>query len=86
MSSQLAEKKQVEQPVFPEREAVFEQSEPGPSRKCVAETQAVPDTVDLYTARIYQPKVKVTRLQNTESPQKVPSQAGNYIHFTSKTS
>ena len=29
MSSRLAEKKQVEQPVFPEREAVFEQSEPG---------------------------------------------------------
>ena len=84
MSSRLAEKKQVEQPVFPEREAVFEQSEPGSSRKCAAETQAAPD--DVYTARIYQPKVKVTRLQNTESPQKVPPQAGNYTHFTSKTS
>ena len=85
MSSRLAEKKQVEQPVFPEREAVFEQSEPGPSRKHAAETQAALDTVDLYMARM-QPKVKVTRLQNTESPQKVPPQAGNYTHFTSKTS
>ena len=83
MSSRLAEKKQVEQPVFPEREAVFEQSKPGPSRKR-AETQAAPD--DVYMARIYQPKVKVTRLQNTKSPQKVPPQAGNYTHFTSKTS
>ena len=85
MSSRLAEKKQVEQPVFPERVAIFEQSEPGPSRKCVAETQAAPDTVNLYTARM-QPKVKVTRLQNTKSPRKVPPQAGNYTHFTSKTS
>ena len=54
MSSRLAEKKQVEQPVFPEREAVFQQSEPGPSRKCMAETQAAPD--DVYTATMYQPK------------------------------
>ena len=83
MSSRLAEKKEAEQPVFPQREPIFEQSKPGPSRKHAAETQAATDTA--YTARM-QPKVKVTCLQNTESPQKVPPQEGKYTHFTSKTS
>ena len=72
MSSQIAGKKQVEQPVFPEREPIFPQNKPGPSRKCSAEAEAA-----IGTSRM-QPKVKVkvTRLQNTESPQKVPPQAG----------
>ena len=44
MSSQIAEKKQVEQPVFLEREPIFEQNKPDPSRKHAAETQAATDT------------------------------------------
>ena len=55
----------MEQPVFPEREPVFTQSEaePGPSRKRSAEEE-------VSTDKTMQPKVKLTRLMNTESPQK----------------
>ena len=53
----------MDQPVFPEREPVVTQSkpEPGTSTKRSAEVS---------TDESMQPKVKLSRLLNTESPQK----------------
>ena len=56
-------KREIEQPVFPEREPMFLQSKPGPSRKHSAEAE-------VSTDKTMQPKVKLMGLTNTESPQK----------------
>ena len=77
-SSRLASKREIEQPVFPEREPVFTQSEPdpgpGPSRKQSAEAE-------VFTDKTIQPKVKLTRFMNTKSPQKNRLINVNIAHF-----
>ena len=54
----------MDQPVFPEREPVVTQSEPQPG------TSTKHSAEEVSTDETMQPKVKLTRLTNTESPQK----------------